>query len=93
MTFTRARSSTGYDLLAPPLILLTPFISFINHNDYGYSFPELWLCVAGLIALGLLCGVVMAVGGTWLRVLGTAGLLMLFVDLQFEEFGDLARNR
>jgi hypothetical protein len=91
MTFTRARSSTGYDLLAPPLILLTPFISFINHNDYSYSFPELWLCVAGLIALGLLCGVVMAVGGTWLRVVGTAGLLMLFVDLQFEEFATLPR--
>jgi hypothetical protein len=31
----------------------------------------------------------MAVGGTWLRVLGTAGLLTLFVDLQFDWFDAL----
>jgi hypothetical protein len=91
MTLARAGSSTICDLLAPPLILLTPFISFINHNDYSYSLPELWLCVAGLVALGLLCSIVMALGGTWLRVLGTAALLMLFVDLQFEEFDTLPR--
>jgi hypothetical protein len=86
MALAGARSSTIYDLLSPPLILLTPFISFINHNDYSYSAPELWLCVAGLTALGLLCHVVMAPGGTWLRVLGTAGLLTLFFDLQFDWF-------
>lgn len=90
MILARARNSTIYDLLAPPLILLTPFISFITHNDYSYSLPELWLCVAGLIALGLFCSVVMALGGTWLRVLGTAALLTLFVDLQFEQFDSLS---
>jgi hypothetical protein len=90
MILARARNSTIYDLLAPPLILLTPFISFITHNDYSYSLPELWLCVAGLIALGLLCSVVMTLGGTWLRVLGTAALLTLFVDLQFEQFDSLS---
>jgi hypothetical protein len=91
MTWARARSSTIYDLLAPPLILITPFISFITHNDYSYSLPELWLCVAGLIALGLLCSVVMALGGIWLRVLGTTALLTRFVDLEFEEFDSLPR--
>jgi hypothetical protein len=44
----------------------------------------LWICVAGLVAIGLLCGAIMAVGGIWLRVLGTAALLTLFVDLQFD---------
>ena len=36
------------------------------------------------MAIGLLCGAIMALGGTWLRVLGTAGLMTLFVDLQFD---------
>jgi hypothetical protein len=91
MTLAGARSSTIYDLLSPPLILLTLFISFINYNDYSYRAPELWLCVAGLIALGLLCHVVMALGGTWLRVLGTAGLLTLFFDFQFDWFDTVPR--
>jgi hypothetical protein len=84
MTSATARKGRIYDLLAPPLILVTPFISFVNYNDYSYAAPELWLCLAGLVALGLLCGAVMALGGTWLRVLGTAALVTLFVDLQFE---------
>jgi hypothetical protein len=83
------RSSTIYDFLAPPLILVTPFISFIKHNNYSYAAPEFWIAVAGLTAIGLLCGIAMALGGTWLRVLGTAGLLTLFADLQFEWFDSL----
>ena len=84
MTLARPRSSTIYDLLSPPLILLTPFIGFISHNGYSYTAPEFWICVAGLIAIGLLCGVIMTLGRTWVRVLGTAGLMTLFVDLQFD---------
>ena len=38
------------------------------------------------LAIGLLCGAIIVLGGTWLRVLGTAGLLTLFVDLQFDWF-------
>ena len=83
-----ARACTIYDLLAPPLILVTPFIDFTQHNGYGYTAPEFWICVAGLVAIGLLSGLVMALGGTWLRVLGTAGLLTLFVDFQTEWFDD-----
>jgi hypothetical protein len=84
MTSATAHKGRIYDFLAPPLILVTAFISFVNHNDYSYAAPELWLCLAGLVALGLLYGAVMALGGTWLRVLGTAALVTLFVDLQFE---------
>ena len=79
-----ARRDLMYDLLAPPLILATPFVSFVDYNDYNYAAPELWICFAALVAVGLLCGAAMILGGTWLRVLGTAGLLTLFVDLQFD---------
>lgn len=88
MILARARTGTINDFLSPPLILVTPFISFIKHNDYSYTAPELWICAAGLVAFGLLCGAVMALGGTWLRVLGTAGLLTLFVDFQSEWFDE-----
>lgn len=77
-----------YDLLAPPLILVAPFLSFVNYNDYSYAAPEIWLAVAALIVAGLLSGAVMALGGTWLRIIGTAGLVTLYVDFQSEWFDD-----
>ena len=84
MTLAKVRNGTIFDLLSPPLILVTPFISFVTHNDYSYTASELWICIAGLVAIGLLCGAIMALGGTWLRVLGTAALMTLFTDLQFD---------
>ena len=73
-----------YDLLAPPLILATPFVSFVNHNDYSYAAAEVWISLAGLVAVGLLCWAVMALGPWWLRIVVMAGLVTLFVDLQFD---------
>jgi hypothetical protein len=78
------RRDALYDLLAPPLILATAFVSFVNHNEYGYAAGEIWISFIGLAAAGLLCGLVMVLGGQWLRILVTSGLLTLFVDLQFE---------
>ena len=89
MIRTTARACTIYDLLAPPLILVTPFIDFTQHNGYGYTAPSSGSVSPELVAIGLLSGLVMALGGTWLRVLGTAGLLTLFVDLQFDWFDSL----
>ena len=68
----------------PPLILTTPFVSFVNYNDYGFARMEIWLVLGGLIALGLLCGVVMTLGGPWARIILTAGLVTVFVDFQFD---------
>jgi hypothetical protein len=78
------RRDALYDLLVPPFILATPFVSFVNHNEYGYAAAEVWISFTGLAAAGLLCGLIIVLGGQWLRVLVTAGLLTLFVDLQFE---------
>jgi hypothetical protein len=81
---SKSRRDLIYDLLAPPLILATPFASFVNYNDYGFARTEVWLILGGLIALGLLSGVVMALGGQWARIILTTGLVTFFVDLQFD---------
>ena len=81
---SRSRRDLIYDLLAAPLILTTPFASFVNYNDYSFARLEIWLVLGGLIALGLLCGVVMTLGGQWTRIIVTAGLVTLFVDFQFD---------
>ena len=79
-------SRPGYDLLyhflAPAFLIFTPFISFVNYNDYSYTAPEIWICLAGLAAIAFLCGLAGIVGGWPVRVLLTAGLLVLWVDLQ-----------
>ena len=82
----RARSSAVFDLLSPPLVLVTPFVSFMTDSGYSYTAPEFGISIAILSAIGLLCGTVMMLGPARLRVLGTAALITLFVDLQFAWF-------
>ena len=81
-------SRSGHDLLyhflAPAFLIFTPFISFVNYNDYSYTAPEIWICLAGLAAIAFLCGLAGIVGGWPVRVLLTASLLVLWVDLQFD---------
>jgi hypothetical protein len=66
------------------LLILTPFISFVNHDGYSYTTPEILICLAGLAAVALLVGFAGMVGGWPARVVLTAGLLVLFVDIQFD---------
>lgn len=72
-----------YNFLAPAFLILTPFISFVTHNDYSYAAPEIWICLAGLAAIALLFGLAGIFGGWPARVVLTAGLLVLWADLQF----------
>jgi hypothetical protein len=62
MTLTVTPSST-HDLFLPRPILLTAFIKLIHHNAYSYNGPERWRWVAVLSSLGLLCSVVVMLGG------------------------------
>jgi hypothetical protein len=80
-----------YHFLAPAFLILTPFVSFITHNDYSYTAPEFWICLAGLAAIALMCGLAGIVGGWPVRVLLTAVLLCLWVDLQFDWLDDSKR--
>ena len=42
------------DLMAPPLILLMPFVGFLRHHNYEFWRPESLLSALLLIGLGLL---------------------------------------
>ena len=83
---SRSRYELLYHFLSPMLLILTPFISFITYNQYSYATPEIWICLAGLVAVALLFGLAGTIGGWRARALLTAGLLVLFVDLQFNWF-------
>ena len=89
-------SRPGYDLLyhflAPAFLIFTPFISFVNYNDYSYTAPEIWICLAGLAAIAFLCGLAGIVGGWPVRVVLTASLLVLWVDLQSDWWDESIRG-
>lgn len=81
-----SRHELLYHLLAPTFLIFTPFISFLTYNDYGLLAPEVWICLAGLAALAVLCGLLGIAGGWLVHVVMTATLMVLFVDLQFNWF-------
>ena len=87
----RARlRDTLKDASAGPLILLTPFLVFVRHNDYSLIRPEMLVCIAALVILGLLLGLAMALGGSVLRVPIAAALITLVADIQstwFDSWG------
>jgi hypothetical protein len=80
----RSSHDLFYHFVAPAFIIFSSFISFISYNGYSYTTPEIWICLAGLAAIAFLCGLAGIVGGWPVRALLTAGLLVLWVDLQFD---------
>jgi hypothetical protein len=67
-----------------PAFLVTPFVAFARHHDYGLLRWELLVCGGLLTLAGLLLGAAMALGGRGLRVLGVALLTTLLIDVQTE---------
>lgn len=75
-----------FSFLLPFLILSIPFLKFILHNSLNWESPEVLFSLGGLGAIILLCGVVL-VGVAGSRVMSNlliAGLMTLFLDIQFE---------
>jgi len=87
----RKVGATALHFLAAPLILLTPFSSFIGYNGYSGLSPEIALVVGMLVVVGLICGFVMLVGGWPTRALVLASLITLFIDFQFDWFKDFGK--
>lgn len=73
-----------WDLAAATLILLLPMVIFLHHNAYPLLQAETLGCLALVVLAGVFWGLVMWTGRTVGRVLVTALLLVLLVDLQTE---------
>ena len=67
----------------PALILITPFLVFLNYNSYCLSCAETWIAIGGLVLLAAVCSVVLLLGGSILSGLVMAVLITAFIDLQF----------
>lgn len=73
--------------IAPFLLLITPFAVFVQHQQYGFSHPEVLIFVPALGAVALLLGAGAARSRVF-EVIVIAGLLTLFADVQLEEPGE-----
>jgi hypothetical protein len=73
--------------IAPFLLLITPFVIFVQHQRYGPSHPEVLLVLLALTAAALLLGAGAARSHAF-EVVVIAGLLILFADIQLDEPGE-----
>jgi hypothetical protein len=69
--------------VAPFLILVTPFAVFLQYHGYGFLRPDVAVILLVMAGLALLAGAAAAVSPA-LEAMALAGLLTLFVDLQFD---------
>jgi hypothetical protein len=76
-------NATVQKLLLPALILVTPFLVFLNYNSYCLSCAETSIALSGLLGLALICAVIMLIGGKLVSGLVMAVLITAFIDLQF----------
>lgn len=88
---SRSDRDLVYHFLARAFLILIPFISFATDNEYSYTAPEIWTCLAGLAAIALVSRLSGIVGGWPVRVVLTAVLSCLWLDLQFDWLDDSKR--
>jgi hypothetical protein len=72
--------------IAPFLLLITPFVSYLQFNRLGVTNPEVILAVLAIVAVALMLGAVSALSPA-LTVVVLAGLLTFFIDVQAHEPG------
>jgi sulfatase-like protein len=72
--------------IAPFLLLITPFASYLQFNRLGVTNPEVILAVLAIVAVALVLGAVSIVSPV-LTVVVLAGLLTFFIDVQAHEPG------
>ena len=72
--------------IAPFLLLITPFASYLQYNRLGITNPEVILAVLVIAAVALLLGALSAVSPVF-TVLTLAALLTFFIDIQAREPG------
>ncbi|HEU4938838.1 MAG TPA: sulfatase-like hydrolase/transferase [Vicinamibacterales bacterium] len=72
--------------IAPFLLLITPFASYLQFNRLGVTNPEVILAVLAIVAVALVLGAV-STRSPALTVVVLAALLTFFIDIQAREPG------
>lgn len=83
----RRECDRPYDLAAPCLILLVPFIVFVQHEAYGLLRNESLLCMGLILGAGLLLGLLVILGRAPARILIMALLFTFVLDMQVAALG------
>ena len=74
----------GRVLLLPAMILLTPFLIFLDHFFYDWSDSSTLFSLVIMTGVSLMCSFMMVAGGRIWHSLIVSGLLTFFLDIQFE---------
>ena len=77
------RSPRIFLLLLPFLILITPFLVFLNYQTYGLFNLEVAIGVMSIAGIAVLCSVVMMFGGFVVQNVVLFSLIMLFINIQY----------
>ncbi len=72
--------------LTPPLLLLAPFLAFLETNNYSLLAAGPWLAITLLSLAGLAVAALGLLGGVTFHTILTAILLVLLVDVQSSLF-------
>jgi hypothetical protein len=73
----------------PFMIILTPFLIFLNENNYSLAAKGPWLLAISMVFLALLCSALVWYGGSVIQQLLIAGLIIFFVDIRSNWFNEL----
>jgi hypothetical protein len=69
---------------APVLLLVTPQISFLHYNSYGYFHTESLFFLSFSLIIGVVLGIALDRGGRFIGALLVAILTAFFIDFQFD---------
>jgi hypothetical protein len=72
--------------LAPFLLLLAPFVSYLQYQRHGFTNPEVLVSALLMAAVAVLVGLASSLSPLF-RVAALAGLLTFLVDIQARELG------
>jgi hypothetical protein len=73
--------SQSFLLLLPFLILITPFLVFLNHHAYGLFHWEVVIGMMGIAGIAALCSVGMMFGGFVVQNFILFSLIMFFINI------------
>ena len=77
-------TSQSFLLLLPFLILITPFLVFLNHHFYGLFHWEVAIGMMGIAGIAVLCSVGMMIGGFVVQNFILFSLIMFFINAKTE---------